>query len=188
MKEEIESVLYQAVELLNKDVEITESLSNMARTFILQLIATLVLFLLIRFKFWNLITSMIESRKKAIDESLKEKDEAILLRDEARKEVEVLKTDAKKNAMLIIEEAKKTSTIEANEIIDNARKQIIAEEEASHRLIEKERVEMEEGIKKEIIDVAFTMSEKILGREINKDDHKQIVDDAMSILDEEGKK
>ena len=99
-----------------------------------------------------------------------------------------IKKIAKDEAKLIIEEAKKTSTIEANEIIDNARKQIIAEEEASHRLIEKERVEMEEGIKKEIIDVAFMMSEKILGREINKDDHKQIVDDAMSILDEEGKK
>lgn len=188
MKEEIESVLYQAVEILNKNVEVTESLSNMARTFILQLIATLFLFLLIRFKFWNLITGMIEERKKNVDESLKQKEEAINIRDMAIKEAENVKIDAKKSANSIIEEAKKTSTIVSNEIVENARAQIALEQEASHRIIEKERQTMQEGIKKEIIDVAFAMSEKILEREINQDNHKDIVNDAIAILDEEGNK
>ena len=70
MKEEIEGVLYQAIEFLSGE---PEALSNMVKTFILQLLASLVLFLLIRFKFWNIITNVIEGRKKEVEESLKEK-------------------------------------------------------------------------------------------------------------------
>ena len=59
MKEEIEGVLYQAIEFLSGE---PEALSNMVKTFILQLLATLVLFLAVRFKFWNIITNIIEGR------------------------------------------------------------------------------------------------------------------------------
>ena len=77
MSEEIENLLNQAIEFLNKDLETSQALSNMLVTFILQLLATLVLFLVIRFKFWNVITAMIEKRETKIADSLKEKDEAL---------------------------------------------------------------------------------------------------------------
>ena len=66
MSEEIENLLNQAIEFLNKDLETSQALSNMLVTFILQLLATLVLFLVIRFKFWNVITAMIEKRETKI--------------------------------------------------------------------------------------------------------------------------
>ena len=93
MKEEIEGVLYQAIEFLSGE---PEALANMVKTFILQLLATLVLFLAVRFKFWNIITNIIEGRQKEVEETLKERDEALLVRDEALKEAEQLKTETDK--------------------------------------------------------------------------------------------
>ena len=132
MKEEIEGVLYQAIEFLSGE---PEALSNMVKTFILQLLASLVLFLLIRFKFWNIITNVIEGRKKEVEESLKEKEEAIAIRDEALKEAETLKSESKKNANLIMEEARKNSQIEADNIIKDAHEKVAIEKEKAHQQI-----------------------------------------------------
>lgn len=103
MSEEIENLLNQAIEFLNKDLETSQALSNMLVTFILQLLATLVLFLVIRFKFWNVITAMIEKRETKIADSLKEKDEALKELEIAKKEAEAVKLESKKTANLIIE-------------------------------------------------------------------------------------
>ncbi len=180
MKEEIEGVLYQAVEFLSGE---PEALSNMLKTFILQLIATLILFLVIRFKFWNIVTDMIEGRRKIVEESLKEKDEALAIRDAALQEAEILKKDSKKNADLIIEEAKKNSHIEAYNIIKEAQDQIAIDKEKAKIQIERERADMREDIKNEIIDVAFEMAEKMVEHEIDKEKHAKIVDETLSTLD-----
>ena len=182
MKEEIEGVLYQAIEFLSGE---PEALSNMVKTFILQLLATLVLFLVIRFKFWNIITDIIEGREKQVEETLKERDEAIIIRNEALKEAENLKTETKKNAALIMEEARKNSSIEAENIIKEAHQQIEIDRENARRQIEKERSDMHEDIKNEIVDVAFQMAEKMVEHEIDKDEHKKIIDSTLSVLDNE---
>lgn len=179
MKEEIEGVLYQAVEFLSGE---PEALSNMLKTFILQLLATLVLFLVIRFKFWNVVTNIIENRKKSIEESLNEKDEAIAIRDAALKEATDLKNDSKKSANLIIEEAKKNSQIEAYNIIKEAQEQIAIDKEKAQVQLERDRANMQEEIKNEIVDVAFVMAEKIVEHEISKNDNKKIIDETLSSL------
>lgn len=180
MKEEIEGVLYQAIEFLSGE---PEALSNMVKTFILQLLATLVLFLAVRFKFWNIITNIIEGRQKQVEETLKERDEALLVRDAALKEAEELKTETKKNAAIIMEEARKNSMIEAENIIKDAHEKIEIDQENARRQIEKERNDMHEEIKNEIVDVAFQMAEKMVEHEIDKGEHKKIIDDTLSALD-----
>ena len=167
MSEEIENLLNQAIEFLNKDLETSQALSNMLITFILQLLATLVLFLVIRFKFWNVITAMIEKRETKIADSLKEKDEALKELEIAKKEAEAVKLESKKTANLIIEDAKKVSQIEADEILNEAKYQIQKEKESALDLIDKERKSMQENIKNEIVDIAFLMAEKIVDHEID---------------------
>lgn len=182
MKEEIEAVLYQAIELLNKNISSSEALSNMAITFILQLAATLVLFLIVRFKFWNLITGMIEARKTKIEESLKQKDTALLELENAKKEAEMVKVESKKTAAKIIDEAKKTSYIEAEEIINNANQQAEQTKLSAQAQIEKERKEMQEGIKNEIVEVAYLVAEKMVEHEIDKNANKELVEQAISSI------
>ena len=172
MSEEIENLLNQAIEFLNKDLETSQALSNMLVTFILQLLATLVLFLVIRFKFWNVITAMIEKRETKIADSLKEKDEA-----------EFVKVESKKTANLIIEDAKKVSQIEADEILNEARYQIQREKENARDLIDKERKSMQENIKNEVVDIAFLMAEKIVEHEIDKKANQELINQTLSKLE-----
>lgn len=183
MKEEIEGVLYQAIELLNKNIDSSKALSNMAITFILQIAATIVLFLIIRFKFWNLVTNMIESREQKIAESLKQKDEAIKTLEATKIQAEEIKNESKKIAFKIVEDAKKTSNIEADLIINNAKK--IAEETKENAIqqINQERKDMQEGIKDKIVDVAYMLAEKIVENEIDRETNKELVEKTIASID-----
>ena len=154
-------------------------------TFILQLLATLVLFLVIRFKFWNVITAMIEKRETKIADSLKEKDEALKELEIAKKEAEAVKLESKKTANLIIEDAKKVSQIEADEILNEAKYQIQKEKESALDLIDKERKSMQENIKNEIVDIAFLMAEKIVDHEIDKKANQELINQTLSKLEKE---
>lgn len=182
MKEEIEAVLYQAIELLNKNISSSEALSNMVITFILQLLATLVIFLVVRFKFWNVVTGMIEGRKAKIEESLKQRDDALKELEEAKQEAQEVKTESKKTAAKIIEEAKKTSYIEAEEIINNANQEALQVKNTAHQQIEKERKEMQEGIKNEIVEVAYLVAEKIVEHEVDKKSNEELVEKTISSI------
>ena len=76
LAEKIEDVLYSAIPFL--DESNPDKVIDMAITFGLQLLATLVLFLIIRFKFWNVITGMMEKRKASVEEAISAKDEALI--------------------------------------------------------------------------------------------------------------
>ncbi len=111
--------------------------------------------------------------------------------EKARKEADDLKagwedkiTTADQKADEIISEAVDRAN-ERNEIMlyESREKadQIIRKAKAD---IERDRREARETIKKEIVDVSQVISEQIIGREINMDDHRELIDDAIDKLGE----
>lgn len=111
--------------------------------------------------------------------------------EKARKEADDLKTGwedkittADQKADEIISEAVERAN-ERNEIMlyESREKadQIIRKAKAD---IERDRREARETIKKEIVDVSQVISEQIIGREINMDDHRDLIDDAIDKLGE----
>ncbi|MBQ2155716.1 MAG: F0F1 ATP synthase subunit B [Clostridiales bacterium] len=111
--------------------------------------------------------------------------------EKARKEADDLKagwedkiTTADQKADEIISEAVERAN-ERNEIMlyESREKadQIIRKAKAD---IERDRREARETIKKEIVDVSQVISEQIIGREINMDDHRELIDDAIDKLGE----
>ena len=50
--------------------------------------------------------------------------------------------------------------------------------------IERDRREARETIKKEIVDVSQAISEQIIGREINMEDHRDLIDNAIDRMGE----
>lgn len=111
--------------------------------------------------------------------------------EKARKEADDLKagwedkiTTADQKADEIISEAVERAN-ERNEIMlyESREKadQIIRRAKAD---IERDRREARETIKKEIVDVSQVISEQIIGREINMDDHRDLIDDAIDKLGE----
>ncbi len=184
--EKIKELLYKAVEFLD-EAHRTEALFNMLKTFIIQLLATLVLFLIVRFFFWNKITKMIETRKAKIDQSLKEKAEAEDALDKTLQEAKNVKLSAKQEATSIINDAKKQSQIEANAILNEAHEQIAKDTQEALALVDEKRKEMEASIKDEIVDVAIVMAEKIVEHEVDKKENSEIIKQTLSTLDDKKK-
>ena len=136
----------------------------------------LVLFILAKFGF-PVILDKLDSRKKFIDESLVAAKQAYdklenvktqnkLLIEEANRERSQIISDAAKQRDLILDKAKEKAIKEANQIVSNARQQII-----------QEREEAIIAIRREIAVVSVDIAEKVLRKNL------QEKEDQMSMIE-----
>ncbi|MGM9969875.1 MAG: F0F1 ATP synthase subunit B [Anaeroplasma sp.] len=145
----------------------------------IQLAATIILFVVVRFFFWKPITNILETRRQAIDKSLEDaeiaKKNAIEIEAQLKNEL----NDAKLRIKEMLDKAEKDANIKREVIINDAK------EEARKRLdnleleLEQEKKSMEKQIRQEMVDVAFAAAEKIVAKEINHDKYLDIVDEIL---------
>ena len=136
--------------------------------------ATVVLFSM---KFiWPMIMEAIEQRNKSISDGLAAAEKGQQKHNDAESEVTGLISEAKKQATTILDQA----NTRASSIVQTAkteggeeRDKIIssAQEEAVQELNK-----LKEDLKKDLAGLAVAGAEKILSREINEKDHKDILD------------
>lgn len=117
--------------------------------------------------------------------------------ENAEKEADKLRTDwkekmagADQKADEVIKNAEKTAENRKAAILDEAQQKaerILRQAETDADL---ERKKAKAGIKQEIVDVSTALSEKMLGREINAEDHRHMIDTFLSEIgdDDEGNK
>lgn len=151
---------------------------------LMQLIATILLFLIIRVFFWKPITKFIEDNQKATNRELLEahdkNKQASVLKAEVQKEYETARDESKSFKALLQQEAYD----EKDRIIGEARA------EAKRRLdqvefdVRQEIKKSNEKIKSSIKTVAFAAAEKILQHEIDEDTHEKMIDE---LIDEQFK-
>ena len=108
---------------------------------------------------------------------------AYVKEDKSQEEIKV----AKIKAQDIIVEAQKTAENEKNKIINATKEEVRNLKIAADKDIEESRRRAKDDIKREIIDVAFQASEKILQREINEDDNEKVLNNFIDSLNEEEK-
>lgn len=145
------------------------------RDILIQLIATLLLFIVIRIFVWKRITSILETRGAAIDKELIEAKEANrkarMLVSENQDKLDAAQQEIKK----MLEKAEKEANIRRDEIITQAK------EEAAHRLDNVEKEIASEISKKnaeihqQIVDIAMLAAEKIVEHEIDHDKYIDVV-------------
>ena len=125
---------------------------------------------------WPMIMEAIEERNKNISDGLAAAEKGQKQLSEAESEVTGLISEAKKQATTILDQA----NTRASSIVETAktkggeeRDKIIstAQEEAEHELNK-----LKEDLKKDLASLAVAGAEKVLSREINEDDHKDILD------------
>ena len=125
---------------------------------------------------WPMIMQAIEERNKNISDGLAAAEKGQKQLSEAESEVTGLISEAKKQATTILDQA----NTRASSIVETAktkggeeRDKIIstAQEEAEHELNK-----LKEDLKKDLASLAVAGAEKVLSREINEDDHKDILD------------
>mgnify|MGYP000327970389 CR=1 FL=1 len=176
-------------EILNKIAEAVNSclgpLTNMqitgsdVRDLLIQLFATIILFIVIRFFLWKPITNILEKRREAMDSALEQaknsKESAKLLEEELATEL----ANAKASVRDILAKAEKDGNMRRELIISEAK------QEAKNRLenleleLEQEKNSMQKQIRQEIVDIAFTAAEKIVAKEIDQDKYMDVVDEIL---------
>lgn len=144
---------------------------------IIQLVATLILFLAVRFLLWNKITAVLEERKKKMEAAYKAKDDALKASEELKIQMVKDEKEAREKGNQIIERAKQKSYLEAEEILTKAKVDAKNRIDQAEDEIALQKIKAEDEIKKEIVDVAYLMAEKIVAKEIDKTKYNDLVDE-----------
>ena len=143
---------------------------------LVSLVNLLLLFLLIKKFLYKPVKKMLENRQKTIDDTYLEAEKAKNQAISEQKEYAQKLSSAKEEADGIIQSA--VSIAKARE------KEILAEAKAKagnilHTAEENAKLELKKAqstIKGEIIDVSTLLTQKMLEREINSSDHKELID------------
>ena len=143
--------------------------------FAFQIIATIILFLLVRFKLWKPITNMLEARKAKIDSELNEAQKANADAQALKKELEKQLADAQEEVKRIIKSAEMDGNARKEEIIDEAKAEAKRRLENNEAEIAKEISSKQQEIKNTIVSVAFEAASKILEHEVDKDKYLELV-------------
>jgi F-type H+-transporting ATPase subunit b len=147
---------------------------------LIQVLATLLLFLVVRLFFWNSITDYLNKRKELMNSEIAEAQKSHEQAKTLQETVQAELSEVRNNAKGIIEDAKSRGEQErvkiiskakadAKNVMDNAKKEIDSE-------IEKARSSMND----EIVSVATLMAEKIIKKEIDEDKHKDLIKEVTS--------
>lgn len=152
---------------------------------LVSLLNLVLLFLIVKKFLYKPVKKMLETRQNTIDDKYKEAELAkkAALSDKAAYE-EKLKT-AKGEADRVIKSAVDIASQRESEIIEDAKQKadvIIRQAEVDAAL---EKKKEEESIRREIVEVSSALTEKMLGREVNMDDHKQFIDSFIESIGEE---
>lgn len=145
------------------------------RDFLIQLIATLILFLLVRFLLWKPITKMLEARKEKIDSELNAATSANAEAQELKHSLEVQLADAQNQVKDIIAKAVKEGNERKEEIIADARKEAERRLNESNAQVEREIANKQKEIKDTIVSIAFEAASKILEKEVDKEKYLDLV-------------
>ena len=155
--------------------------------FLVQFIAMLVLVAAFFILLFKPVRKIITTRQDHIEANIKEAEEKRLSANEyLSKSQEEIKV-AKIKAQDIIVEAQKTAENEKNKIINATKEEVRNLKIAADKDIEESRRSAKDDRKREIIDVAFQASERILQREINEDDNEKVLNNFIDSLNEEEK-
>jgi len=136
----------------------------------------IILFLILKKLLFKPVKKMVEARKNEIDKQYLEAENANEAARQNQKAWDDKMLSAQSEADAIIKKATDKAKHRSNEIIEDAHAdaESILRQAKSDAALEIKKAD--ETIRREIVEVSSALSEKLLEREINKDDHKEFID------------
>ncbi len=136
---------------------------------------------------WTPMLSGLQKREEnihsAVEDAQKARDEAQRLRDQLQREVD----HAQEKVRDILDEGRKHAQQTTDEMIAKARSEIQAERDRLRREIEMARDQALQEIWKRTADLATMVSAKVIRRHLTEEDHRRLVDEALTELQGAGK-
>lgn len=153
-------------------------------SFLIQLIALIVLVILIIILAYKPVKKILKKRQDFIEnninESINKNSKANELLNESQKQL----SEVSLKANDLINNAKKVALLEQEKIKETTALEIKKMKEDASNEIEQMKKEANEDIRKEIIDVAILASSKLIERNIDNADNKKLVDDFIKEIEE----
>ena len=143
----------------------------------------LILTLIIKKFLFKPVKKVMDARRAAIDEDYAQAKTAREEAEQTRQNYEEAMAAAKMTGDQIIADASRTAEYRSNEIVAEARErasEIRRQAEADAVL---ERKKAEDEMKHEIANVSAQLTGKLLQREINEEDHRNLIDSFLNDLD-----
>lgn len=146
-------------------------------------LAFIILLIVVFYVAYKPVKKLIKQRGDYVENKIQNADEkekqAALKVLEAEKQI----ANSQKEAIKIVEDAKATANLEREKIHNQAMLDAEKEVERAKVQIAQEIEASKDEIHREIVDVALNASEKVLSREVNKEDNEKLIDDFISNLD-----
>ena len=151
---------------------------------IVSLLNLVILFFLVKKFLFKPVKQMVAEREAAVNNKYEEAEKAKQNALENEEKWQAKLKEASVKADSIIKNATDIAKSRAEQIVKDADMKADGIVKAAEREAELEKSKAYEGIKKEIVDVSATIAEKMLEREVNKDDHRALIG---SFIDNIGK-
>ncbi|MBP1573024.1 MAG: F0F1 ATP synthase subunit B [Oscillospiraceae bacterium] len=156
--------------------KVTDFISIDPTTIIATLINLLILFLIFRLVLFKRVNKVIEDRQKDIADSYEEADEtkrrAAVLEAEYNEKL----VSAKEESANIIRESTKRAQARGDQIIDEAKTEAQNIITTAHNEAEREKKRAVNSVKNEITDIAFSVAQTLVEKEITKEDNERLID------------
>ncbi len=143
---------------------------------LISLLNLFLLFLIFKHFLFKPVRNVLKKRQDELDSQYAKAEEAEILANENKSTWEQKLRTADNEADAILENATENAKFRGDKIIEEAKQQADNIIRVAHAEAELERRKATDGIKKEIIEVSGAIAEKMLEREINRDDHRAIID------------
>ncbi len=143
---------------------------------LISLINLLILFLIIKKFLFKPVQNMIAQRRAQLDEQYASAEEAEQSALANKESWELKMQTANEEADAIMQSATENAKWRGDKIVAEARDKADGIIRQAENEAELERKKAEDGIKREIVDVSAALTEKMLGREINTQDHRDLID------------
>lgn len=151
---------------------------------LVSLLNLLLLFLIIKKFLYKPVKKALDMRRASIDAQYADAERAKMDAAADKEAWEARLSSAESDANAIIDNARTAAKRRSDDIIaaaDDKAKSIIHRAESDAAL---EMKKAKASIKGEIIDVSVLLTEKMIGRELNSDDHRELIDSFIDGIDE----
>lgn len=155
----------------------TDIISITPTTMIFTLINTLILAFFLRKFLFEKVNKVLDDRQKTVKDAYDGAEQATKRANELQLEYNNKIAQAKEESAEIVKSATKKAQLRSDEIITDAKNEASGIMEKANAEIEREKKRAVNEIKDEISDIAFSVAQKVVEKEINKEDNDRLIEE-----------
>ena len=129
---------------------------------------------------WKPMTVALVARDAQASEAIESAQQASQAAEKAKAEVEVALGEAQAEAAKILGAARERAETRERDIVDKAKKEADAMIEAARSTIQAEQEKALAAIRGEVVDLSLNAASQVLGRRVDSDDDKRLVQELVS--------